>query len=86
MTTQELRARIFENLNCLLDNKEAMLELDSYLSSLKHRMEKNVSFPIPPCLYSQAEVIQRLRSTEKDALAGKGFSTEEVLAASEEWV
>ena len=33
MTTMELRADIFENLNFLLDNEEAMTQLKKYLAS-----------------------------------------------------
>ena len=35
MTTMELRADIFENLNFLLDNEEAMTQLKKYLCQLR---------------------------------------------------
>lgn len=40
MTTMELRAGIFENLNLLLDNEEAMEQLNSYLLRLRKKMQK----------------------------------------------
>ena len=36
MTTMELRADIFENLNFLLDNEEAMTQLKKYPVSYTH--------------------------------------------------
>ena len=37
MTTMELRADIFENLNFLLDNEEAMTQLKKYLCQLRNK-------------------------------------------------
>lgn len=39
MTTMELRARIFEKLNSLLDNEEAMLQLNDYLHELNQKLD-----------------------------------------------
>ncbi|MCD8184073.1 MAG: hypothetical protein LUE99_14480 [Bacteroides sp.] len=80
MTTRELRASIFEDLNFLLDDEEAMCQLKNYLEELKKKTVKS------PCAYTLDKVKQRLRNTEKDAIAGRGLTTEEVMAQSEEWV
>lgn len=39
-----------------------------------------------PCRYTLSEVKARLRSTEADAIAGRGLSTEEVAASTEKWL
>ncbi len=39
MTTMELRAGIFEKLNSLLDNEEAMLQLNDYLHELNQKLD-----------------------------------------------
>ena len=39
-----------------------------------------------PCRYTLSEVKSRLRSTEADAIAGYGLTTEDVLAATERWL
>lgn len=39
-----------------------------------------------PCRYTLNEVKARLRSTEADAIAGRGLSTEEVMALTEKWL
>lgn len=39
-----------------------------------------------PCRYTLNEVKARLRSTEADAIAGHGLSTEEVMALTERWL
>lgn len=39
-----------------------------------------------PCRYTLSEVKVRLRSTEADAIAGRGLSTEEVMASTEKWL
>ena len=39
-----------------------------------------------PCRYTVDEVKDRLRSTEADAIAGRGLSTEEVMRLSEQWL
>ena len=41
MTTMELRADIFENLNFLLDNEEAMTQLKKYLCQLRNKVERD---------------------------------------------
>jgi len=40
---------------------------------------------LSPCGYTLEEIKRRLYSTEVDALAGRGLSTEEVLKQTEEW-
>ena len=49
MTTMELRADIFENLNFLLDNEEAMTQLKKYLCQLRNKVERD-----SPCKYDVA--------------------------------
>ena len=39
-----------------------------------------------PCRYTLNEVKARLRSTEADAIAGRGLTTEEVMALTERWL
>ena len=57
-----------------------MFQLKSYLEELRKKIVKS------PCAYTLGEVKQRLRQTERDAIAGKGLTTEEVMAQSEEWL
>ena len=56
MTTMELRADIFENLNFLLDNEEAMTQLKKYLCQLRNKVERD-----SPCKYDVGELTQRVR-------------------------
>ena len=51
MTTMELRADIFENLNFLLDNEEAMTQLKKYLCQLRNKVERD-----SPCKYDVDEL------------------------------
>lgn len=39
-----------------------------------------------PCQYTLEEVKQRLRSTEADAITGRGLTTEEVMKQTDRWV
>lgn len=54
---------------------------DSYLQAMEHEVSR-----ITPCRYSLEEVKQRLCNSEKDAIAGRGLSEEEVEALSEAWL
>ena len=80
MTSMQLRASVFEKLNALLDNEEAMRQLDCYLYHLNQEMEAlaREQQERVPCQYTLEEVKQRLRSTEADAITGRGLSEEEV--------
>ena len=67
MTTMELRADIFENLNFLLDNEEAMTQLKKYLCQLRNKVERD-----SPCKYDVGELTQRVRQGVQDARQGLG--------------
>lgn len=54
MTTMQLRADIFENLNLLLDNEDAMIQLRKYLHILRKKVEQDI-----PCQYSIEELSQK---------------------------
>lgn len=56
------------------------------IESMRRCYENSVECTLPPCCYSIDEVKVRLRNTESDALAGRGLTTEEVVAATEKWL
>ena len=74
MTTMELRADIFENLNFLLDNEEAMTQLKKYLCQLRNKVERD-----SPCKYDVGELTQRVRQGVQDARQGLGQSHDDLV-------
>ena len=74
MTTMELRADIFENLNFLLDNEEAMTQLKKYLCQLRNKVERDVG-----------ELTQRVRQGVQDARQGLGQSHDDLVKEAETW-
>ncbi|MDD2954401.1 MAG: hypothetical protein PHC95_14825 [Parabacteroides sp.] len=78
MTTMELRADIFENLNFLLDNEEAMTQLKKYLCQLRKNVER-------PCQYSVNELTQRVHQGVQDARQGLGQSHDDLVKEAEKW-
>ena len=73
MTTMELRADIFENLNFLLDNEEAMTQL-------RNKLERD-----SPCKYDVGELTQRVRQGVQDARQGLGQSHDDLVKEAETW-
>ena len=67
MTTVELRASIFEHLNALLDDEEALIQLGDFLCELQRQKKA-------PCCYSTEEMKSQLRLRESDAVSGIGLS------------
>ena len=80
MTTMELRADIFENLNFLLDNEEAMTQLKKYLCQLRNKVERD-----SPCKYDVDDLTQRVRQGVQDARQGLGQSQAELVKEAEAW-
>ena len=78
MTTVELRASIFEHLNALLDDEDALIQLRDFLCELQ-RQKKT------PCCYSTEEMKSQLRLRESDAVSGIGLSMEEVELKTNAW-
>ena len=78
MTTMELRADIFENLNFLLDNEEAMTQLKKYLCQLRNKVERD-----SPCKYDVDELTQRVRQGVQDARQGLGQSHDDLVKEAE---
>ena len=76
MTTMELRADIFENLNFLLDNEE----LKKYLCQLRNKVERD-----SPCKYDVDELTQRVRQGVQDARQGLGQSHDDLVKEAEAW-
>ena len=76
MTTMELRADIFENLNFLLDNEEAMTQLKKYLCQLRNKVERD-----SPCKYDVDELTQGVQ----DARQGLGQSHDDLVKEAEAW-
>lgn len=80
MTTMELRADIFENLNFLLDNEEAMTQLKKYLCQLRNKVERD-----SPYKYDVGELTQRVRQGVQDARQGLGQSHDDLVKEAETW-
>ncbi|WP_308550043.1 hypothetical protein [uncultured Parabacteroides sp.] len=80
MTTMQLRADIFENLNLLLDNEDAMIQLRKYLHILRKKVEQDI-----PCQYSIEELGQRAWQGVQDARLGMGQSNEDLMKEAETW-
>lgn len=69
MASLELRASVFDKLNSLLDNDEAMEQLDNYLLRLKKKMTKKVTeVPLNP--YTMEELNARIDEAEAEEDAG----------------
>ncbi|MBQ8225195.1 MAG: hypothetical protein IJZ86_07600 [Bacteroides sp.] len=82
MSAMELNAEILRQLSYIADEESAMQEVLEYIKGVVRRHTAGDS----PCCYSLDEVKLRLQRTEADAIAGRGLSTEEVFAMSEEWL
>ena len=80
MTTMQLRADIFENLNLLLDNEDAMIQLRKYLHILRKKVEQDI-----PCQQSIEELGQRAWQGVQDARLGLGQSNEDLMKEAETW-
>ena len=80
MTSIELRADIFENLNFLLDNESAMTQLGKYLYDLRKKVEQEA-----PCQYTVEELTRRVRQGVKEARQGIGQSNEDLMKEAETW-
>ena len=80
MTTMQLRADIFENLNLLLDNEDAMIQLRKYLHILRKKVEQDI-----PCQYIIEELSQRAWQGVQDARLGMGQSNEDLMKEAETW-
>lgn len=80
MTVTELRAELLNEVNVLMDDEAMMKEAIELLRNMRQSRMKS------PCAYSLDEVKDRLRRTEADAIAGRGYTTEEVLAMVDEWI
>lgn len=84
MNTLEFEARKAELARAILnmENPNVIAHVwQSYQQALKNEADEQA-----PCKYSLDEVKNRLRQTEADAIAGRGLTTEEAMAQSEEWV
>ena len=57
------------------------IEVNQEMEALAREQQEGV-----PCQYTLEEVKQRLRSTEADAIAGRGLTTEEVMKRTDIWV
>lgn len=80
MASMELRANVFDKLNYLLDNDEAMEQLDSYLLRLKKKMAKaeKAEKSLPP--YTMEELNARIDEAEAEEEAGiAGVPHEQVM-------
>lgn len=77
MSTIDLRAELLNEVNALMDNDDLMKEAIETLRSMRRARMKS------PCAYSLEEVKERLRRTEADAIAGRGYTLEEVIAMTE---
>lgn len=80
MTSMELRADIFENLNFLLDDENAMTQLRKYLCNLRKKVEQET-----PCQYTVEELTQRVRQGVQEARQGLGQSNEDLMKEAEIW-
>lgn len=80
MTTMELRAELLNEVNVIMDNEDMMKEAIELLRNMRQSKQK------PPCAYTIDEVKNRLRLTEADAIAGRGYTTEEVLNMLDKWI
>lgn len=80
MNTLEFEARKAALARAIL-NTESPEIIEELTRSYQQAIEREA-----PCRYSLDEVKDRLRSTEADAIAGRGLTTEEVMAMSEKWI
>lgn len=71
MASMELRANVFDKLNYLLDNDEAMEQLDSYLLRLKKKMAKAEKAEKPLSPYTMEELNARIDEAEAEIEAGE---------------
>lgn len=76
----ELRAGIFEKINSLLDDEEAMRQLDNYLSRLNKQAAIKVEKLRP---YTLEELDARIDEAEAEIEAGEVMTNEEVFANME---
>ena len=78
MTTMELRAGIFENLNHILDNEEAMEQLSNYLIRLRRKITKSEATSPRP--YTIEELHARVDEAMAEIEAGEVMTSEEANA------
>lgn len=83
MTTMKLRQSVLQDVVSLLDNDEAMKELQKCVCRLKKKIEKSAN---PPCQYTVEEVKQRLQESEKRYQQGEYVSHEEAMKQMEQWL
>lgn len=83
MTTIALERSLISEISEILGNKELMTKVLSYIRGLRNS-DQTVA-PTSPVAYTEEEVIQRLKGTAEDALAGRGMSMHEVKSAIESW-
>lgn len=82
MTTLELRAGIFETLNQMLDNEEALKQVNSYLLRLQKKMQKEQqTAALRP--YTIEELHARADEAMAEIEAGEVMTSEEVFAEME---
>lgn len=85
MTEMQLRARVFEELNAILDNESAMLKLRTFLSRL--RQEATTDSPaksLDP--YTMEELNARLDQAEADDEADKLDAHDEVMQKARQYL
>lgn len=71
MASMELRANVFDKLNYLLDNDEAMEQLDNYLLRLKKKMAKATKAEKPLAPYTMEELNARIDEAEAEIEDGE---------------
>lgn len=83
MTTMELRASVFNDINALLENEDAMRKLSKYLRRLRN--EISTSGQELPCAYTIQELTERIKRGTLEARQGAGQTTEELMDEAESW-
>ena len=77
MSTNQIRMILFQNLAPFLDDKDMMMEINSFI--LKLSEQKNVATDLPNC-YSKKEVMALSVQRAEELMSGKvsGIDNEEV--------
>lgn len=70
----ELKQSLFDEIEPLLGNADAVKRLKKYVARLKKEMQT----PIPPCRYTEEELNEILDRAEAQAAEGKFYTQEEI--------
>ena len=85
MSTVELRADVFERLNALLDNDEALTQLSSYMQRLQKKLKsEKAEEDLRP--YTMEELNARIDEAEADDAADRLVPHEEVMNNARKYV